>query len=292
MNKTKINFSGRSAIFSGTAGVGLLILALGSITTSGIHALPAVQDVAGDWFGFFNAPGLPPGPCRLTIQFQQNRSFSGPLDIELPPDPCNVMISGAVSASNNVSFTGHNDTTGCRASAHVMFSDFGDGGALFDGDLKLTLGDGTQPKGSVVQLRAFMPDPNMPPPDMIGDYQGNGTSDVNGQQIPIIIHIARIVCDCIDRPPATVFAANLGISTAMFSAGYATVSPHGEQTTHDSEPVVAYELLVIGQGNDANARIMGAFHVHAGVSPCIRGQFQIRNLDGTEDHGQFEAFQQ
>jgi hypothetical protein len=153
----------------------------------------------------------------------------------------------AIGPQGQIRDIGQDSATNCMANGHVMFGDFSSGGALFDGNLKLSLGDGTKPDGSLLQLRAFTPDPNVPPPDISGDYQGSASSDATGQQIPMSIHFQH-VGPTINAPPTTLFSANLGVNPCIFPQGFATVSPYGEQTTIGGNPAISYELLVIGPG--------------------------------------------
>jgi hypothetical protein len=138
-----------------------------------LAATETVQDMRGQWNGFIAKMGDPPQSIHTEITSQTNRRFIGTAS---PPDPVQpISIEGIVSASGKVNYQGQS-ADGRRAVGKADLTDFGDGAAILNGHLTLSVNDGFIVP-CVLELRPFAinpPDPVQPAGRYVGTLSGAG----------------------------------------------------------------------------------------------------------------------
>jgi hypothetical protein len=129
-----------------------------------VAAGPHVQEMRGTWYGFIQAGHDPVETAVTQITQQQNRRFSGIIDIGGPH-----VIDGTVSASGKVNY--QSKSSAGHFLGHAQLHDFGGGAGILDGTLVRPSTNDRSLIPCVRVLRAFLPDPSAAAP--IGRFRGS-----------------------------------------------------------------------------------------------------------------------
>ena len=261
-------------------------------------------DLRGHWQGFFEPLGADAGiigpeyrPADLFIRSQLLGAFGGSFSLSrLSPEPHPVPVNGTL-LGNQVNFLGLSRDGGVRGG--VTLHDFGNGAAILDGELNFQPAPLLPPnpilppnqiqQGSLLQLRRFLGGPDTAPPNLTGTFVGFAVSDVTGDRLPVS---SRLVAERIPGGAlSTGFSLNdVSIQPCVFPVGLGTINPRGRTIVHDGVPTTAFDVVIIGQGEGENLRLVGEYHIHAGaaLTPCVRGEYFMQHSDGPDDFGTFE----
>lgn len=260
-----------------------------------------IHEMGGDYLGTWQKaegidstfPQAAYGEANLTVNRQLLAAFGGTLSLSnMSPEPHLFQINGTVIGDQANFFGLGGDSS---AVSGVTLRDFGNGGAILDGWFRtrpVVVIGGSDPAtasyGSLLLLRRFIGNPNEAPPNLTGRYAGFAVSEVTGQRRPMS---ARLVAEGTPGgPTGTGFTlSDVSMLPCIFPVGLGTINPRGRSILHEGVPATAYDVALIGQGEDENLQLTGEYHVHdGGFQPCVRGQYIMKHADGTEDHGTFE----